>query len=92
MGHFDAEPGLLHALADVGFTDAFDGSDLRALALQSGTVLPDAKLAYKTYGTLSPARDKALMLGDNMHPNAKGVKVVAKGLAPLVEQALPDAG
>ena len=36
--------------------------------------------------------DKALMLGDNMHPNAKGVKVVAEGLAPLVEQALPNAG
>ncbi|HET6523884.1 arylesterase [Sphingopyxis sp.] len=36
--------------------------------------------------------DKALMLGDNLHPNAKGVTVVAEGLAPLVEQALPDAG
>jgi acyl-CoA thioesterase-1 len=36
--------------------------------------------------------DKALMLGDNMHPNAKGVTVVAEGLAPLVEQALPNAG
>ena len=36
--------------------------------------------------------DKALMLGDNLHPNAKGVTVVAEALAPLVEQALPDAG
>lgn len=35
--------------------------------------------------------DKALMLGDNMHPNAKGVTVMAAGLAPLVEQALPNA-
>lgn len=35
--------------------------------------------------------DKSLMLGDNLHPNAKGVKVVADGLAPLVEQALPEA-
>ena len=35
--------------------------------------------------------DKALMLGDNMHPNAKGVAVVAEGLAPLVEEALPNA-
>ncbi|QCB55399.1 arylesterase [Sphingopyxis sp. PAMC25046] len=35
--------------------------------------------------------DKSLMLGDNLHPNAKGVKVVAEGLAPLVEQALPGA-
>ena len=36
--------------------------------------------------------DKSLMLGDNMHPNAKGVTVIAEGLAPLVEQALPNAG
>ena len=36
--------------------------------------------------------DKSLMLGDNMHPNAKGVAVIAEGLAPLVEQALPNAG
>jgi acyl-CoA thioesterase-1 len=35
--------------------------------------------------------DKALMLPDDMHPNAKGVKMVAQGLAPLVEQALPNA-
>ena len=35
--------------------------------------------------------DKALMLDDHIHPNAKGVTVVAKGLAPLVEAALPDA-
>lgn len=36
--------------------------------------------------------DKSLMLGDNIHPNAKGVKIVVEGLAPLVEQALPNAG
>lgn len=35
--------------------------------------------------------DKALMLGDNVHPNAKGVGVIVEGLAPLVEDALPDA-
>ncbi|PZQ21859.1 MAG: arylesterase [Sphingopyxis macrogoltabida] len=35
--------------------------------------------------------DKSLMLGDNIHPNAKGVTVIAEALAPLVEQALPDA-
>lgn len=34
---------------------------------------------------------KDLMLGDNIHPNAKGVKVVVEGLAPLIEDALPDA-
>ena len=32
------------------------------------------------------------MLGDNLHPNAKGVTVIAEALAPLVEQALPDGG
>lgn len=35
--------------------------------------------------------DKALMLGDNIHPNAKGVQVIAEGLAPLAAQALPKA-
>lgn len=35
--------------------------------------------------------DKALMLGDNIHPNAKGVTVVAEALAPLAAQALPGA-
>ncbi len=34
--------------------------------------------------------NKALMLGDNVHPNAKGVGVIVEGLAPLVEDALPD--
>ena len=34
--------------------------------------------------------DKDLMLADNIHPNAKGVKIVVEGLAPLVEDALPD--
>lgn len=32
-----------------------------------------------------------LMLGDHIHPNAEGVKIVAAGLAPLVEDALPNA-
>ena len=31
-----------------------------------------------------------LMLGDHIHPNAEGVKIVAAGLAPLVEDALPN--
>ena len=31
------------------------------------------------------------MLGDNIHPNAEGVKIIAEGLAPLVESALPVA-
>ena len=32
-----------------------------------------------------------LMLGDHIHPNAKGVSIVVDALAPLVEDALPDA-
>ena len=31
-----------------------------------------------------------LMLGDHIHPNARGVKIVVEGLAPLIEDALPD--
>ena len=34
--------------------------------------------------------NKALMLGDNVHPNAKGVKIIADALAPLVAEELPD--
>lgn len=34
--------------------------------------------------------DKSLMLGDDLHPNAKGVTVIAEALAPLVGEALPD--
>lgn len=36
--------------------------------------------------------DPSLMLADHLHPNAKGVKIVVQGLAPLVEAALPAAG
>ena len=34
--------------------------------------------------------DAALMLPDNIHPNAKGVTRVVEGLSPLVEAALKD--
>lgn len=36
--------------------------------------------------------DKALMLDDNIHPNAKGVSRVVEGLSPLVEAALKAQG
>ena len=36
--------------------------------------------------------DKALMLDDNIHPNAKGVAQVVEGLSPLVEGALKAQG
>lgn len=34
--------------------------------------------------------DKALMLPDNIHPNAKGVARVVEGLSPLVEASLKE--
>lgn len=55
------------------------------------------ELAAKYEASLYPfildnvATNKALMLGDNVHPNAKGIGVIVDGLAPLVEEALPDA-
>jgi len=55
-----------------------------------------AELAAKYDASLYPfildnvVTDPSLMLGDHMHPNAKGVAVIAKGLAPLVEEQLPD--
>jgi acyl-CoA thioesterase I len=36
--------------------------------------------------------DKALMLPDGIHPNAKGVSRVVEGLSPLVEAALKEQG
>ena len=36
--------------------------------------------------------DAALMLPDNIHPNAKGVSRVVEGLSPLVEAALKEKG
>lgn len=51
-------------------------------------------LATKYNATLYPffldnvVTDSALMLPDNIHPNAKGVSRVVEGLSPLVEAAL----
>ena len=39
-----------------------DRFDLGDFALQSGGLLPDAKLAYKTYGKLNSRRDNAVLL------------------------------
>ncbi|MFT5113506.1 MAG: homoserine O-acetyltransferase, partial [Parasphingorhabdus sp.] len=40
----------------------YDLFHLGDVTLQSGRVLPDAKLAYKTYGTLNAARDNTVVL------------------------------
>lgn len=37
------------------------------------------------------AGDRALLLGDGMHPNPKGVALIVDGIAPLVEKALEKA-
>ena len=43
-------------------TRDYDIFELGEISLQSGEVLPDAKLVYKTYGQLNPARDNVIVL------------------------------
>ena len=43
-------------------TDDFKTYRLGNVSLQSGAVLPDAKLTYKTYGALNAARDNVIVL------------------------------
>ena len=38
------------------------------------------------------ARSRALNQPDGVHPNARGVQVIARGLAPVVARALAAAG
>lgn len=40
----------------------YDLFELRRVELQSGEILPDAKLAYRTYGNLNAARDNVVVL------------------------------
>ena len=40
----------------------YDIFELSAVPLQSGATLPDARLAYKTYGTLNKAGDNAIVM------------------------------
>jgi len=40
----------------------YDLFSLGDVTLQSGQVLPDAKLAYKTYGTLNAGRSNTILL------------------------------
>lgn len=39
----------------------YDHLELGDIALQSGSILHNAKLAYKTYGTLNAARDNVIV-------------------------------
>lgn len=43
-------------------SDDFNFFDLGDVTLQSGAVLPSARLAYKTYGTLNAAKDNVVVL------------------------------
>ena len=40
----------------------YETFELGDLELLSGAPLPDARLAYKTYGTLNPSADNAVLL------------------------------
>jgi len=42
-------------------TSTYDVFELGDLELQSGATLPNARLAYKTFGTLSPAKDNVIV-------------------------------
>jgi homoserine O-acetyltransferase len=39
----------------------YDRLELGDIVLQSGRIIPNAKLAYKTYGTLNPAKDNVIV-------------------------------
>lgn len=53
--------------------------------------LADSKaLAYVPFMLENVALDNALMLGDNLHPNAQGQRVVLKNMTPTIMQMLED--
>jgi homoserine O-acetyltransferase len=59
--------------------------DLGDIALQSGTVLPDAKLAYKTLGTLNAAGDNAILIPSyytGSHAGNEGYVAASRVLDP----------
>ena len=62
------------------YADAFNPI-FPSLAKQYGTPL----YPFFLQGVVA---DKALMLGDDIHPNAKGVAVIVKGIEPMVTAAL----
>ena len=39
----------------------YETFELGDITLQSGTILPGAQIAYKTFGTLNAARDNAIV-------------------------------
>ncbi len=63
----------------------FEQFELGDLALQSGETLPDAKLAYKTYGRLNAARDNAVLFPTfyaSQHPDTEIMMTAGRALDP----------
>src|ERR1044071_9466450 len=59
--------------------------ELGDVALQCGGRLPDAKLAYKTYGTLNAARDNAVLLPTfyaGQHPDVEVMMAPGRAIDP----------
>ena len=63
----------------------FDTFELGDVALQSGVTLRQARLAYKTYGTLNPARDNVVLVPTfyaGQHPEAEGLMGPGRAIDP----------
>jgi homoserine O-acetyltransferase/O-succinyltransferase len=68
-----------------GWPTATGTFDLGALPLQSGAVLPGARLRWKTHGTLSPGRDNVVLYPTSyaaQHPDLEGLIGPDKVLDP----------
>jgi len=51
-----------HGGGDMAKAEDFEIFDVGRVELQSGEVLPDARLAYRTYGSLNAERDNVIIL------------------------------
>jgi homoserine O-acetyltransferase len=63
----------------------YDVFALGDLELQSGITLPDARLAYKTYGALNAARDNAVLIPTfyaGQHPDCEAMFAPGRALDP----------
>ena len=63
----------------------YDTFELGDVALQSGVTLRQARLAYKTYGTLNPARDNVVLVPTfyaGQHPDAEGMMGPGRAIDP----------
>lgn len=83
--------GLLVLLVGLS-TRSSDSDD--PLAAQFGAIYPELATVYDVPlhpGLLSPIFDQPkYLLPDGLHPNAEGIKIIAKPLAETVRSLLPD--